>query len=93
MFKQKRIDGSVTVYRLRTFLWVQNLFNVANVLSVFRYTGSAYNDGFLTSPQAQEQIRTATQQQAYIDLYNTRMLNPDRFLMPRLTRLGVALYF
>lgn len=92
-FKQKKIDGSTTVYRLRAFIWVQNLLNTANVTSVFRYTGSGYNDGFLASPQAQEQIRTATSQQSYIDLYNARMLNPDRFVLPRLTRLGLALYF
>jgi hypothetical protein len=92
-FKQKKIDGSTTFYRLRVFLWVQNLLNTANVTSVFRYTGSAYNDGFLASPQAQEQIRTATNQQSYVDLYNARMLNPDRFSLPRLTRIGVALYF
>lgn len=92
-FKQKRIDGGMNIYRLRTFLWIQNLFNAANVTSVFRYTGSAYNDGFLASPFAQEQIRSATDQQSYIDLYNTRMLNPDRFMMPRITRLGLALYF
>jgi hypothetical protein len=67
--------------------------NTANVTSVFRYTGSGYNDGFLASPQAQEQIRTATDQQSYVDLYNARMLNPDRFGLPRLTRLGLALYF
>ena len=92
-FKQKKIDGSTTFYRLRVFLWVQNLLNTANVTSVFRYTGNAYNDGFLASPQAQEQIRTATDQQSYVDLYNARMLNPDRFSLPRLTRIGVALYF
>lgn len=92
-FEQKKIDGSKAIYRLRAFIWIQNLLNTANVNSVYRYTGSAYNDGFLASPQAQEQIRTATDQQSYVDLYNARMLNPDRFGLPRLTRLGLALYF
>jgi hypothetical protein len=72
---------------------VQNLLNTANVTSVFRYTGSAYDDGFLASPVSREQKETATNQQAYVDLYNTRMVNPDRFVLPRLTRLGLALYF
>jgi hypothetical protein len=72
---------------------VQNLLNTANVTSVFRYTGSAYDDGFLASPASREQKETATNQQAYVDLYNTRMVNPDRFVLPRLTRLGLALYF
>ncbi|MCE2740482.1 MAG: TonB-dependent receptor [Sphingobacteriales bacterium] len=93
MFKKKKIDGTMTVYRLRTFIMVQNLLNTANVTSVFRYTGSAYDDGFLASPVSREQKETATNQQAYVDLYNTRMVNPDRFVLPRLTRLGLALYF
>jgi hypothetical protein len=93
LFKKKNIDGSLTVYRLRAFIMVQNLLNTANVTSVFRYTGSAYDDGFLASPASREQKETATNQQAYVDLYNTRMVNPDRFVLPRLTRLGLALYF
>lgn len=93
MFKNKKIDGSTTVYRLRAFIMVQNLMNTANVTGVYRYTGSAYNDGFLSSPASQEQVETATNQQSYVDLYNVRMVNPDRFALPRLTRLGLALYF
>ena len=72
---------------------VQNLLNTANITSVFRYTGSAYTDGFLASPASQEQIETATNTQSYIDLYNIRMVNPDRFALPRTAHLGAALYF
>ncbi len=93
LFKRKEISGSQTFYTLRLFVMVQNLFNTANVRSVFPYSGSAYNDGFIASPAAKEQINSATSQQAYIDLYNIRMVNPDRFSYPRLTRLGMALYF
>jgi hypothetical protein len=28
-----------------------------------------------------------------VDLYNVRMVNPANFALPRLTRLGLALYF
>jgi len=92
-FKSKKIDGSTVNYRLRVFVMVQNLLNTANITSVFRYTGSAYTDGFLASPAAQEQIESATNTQSYIDLYNIRMVNPDRFALPRTARLGAALYF
>ena len=92
-FSHKNIDGSQTRYALRVFLWVQNLFNVANVLGVYSYTGSAYNDGYLNSPYAQSQINAATSAQSFIDLYNVRMVNPDRFALPRLTRIGVSLQF
>lgn len=93
LFKRKEISGTQTFYQLRVFLMIQNLLNTANVTSVFPYSGSAYNDGFVASPAAKEQINSATSQQAYIDLYNIRMVNPDRFSYPRLTRLGMALYF
>ena len=93
MLKSKAVDGKETRYRLRVFLWVQNLLNAANVLGVYRFTGSAYDDGFLSSPQAQEQTRVATNTQSFVDLYNIRLVNPNNFTTPRLTRIGVSLYF
>lgn len=92
-FKNTALDGKVTNYRLRVFLWVQNVLNAANVLSVYQYTGSAYDDGYITSPQANEQKRVATNAQSFVDLYNTRVVNPNNFALPRLTRLGVSLFF
>lgn len=92
-FKKTKMDGKDAIYRLRVFLWVQNLLNAANVLGVYRYTGSAYDDGFLASPQSQEQRRVATDAQSFVDLYNVRVVNPNLFALPRLTRLGMALYF
>lgn len=92
-FRSETLDGKVTNYRLRVFLWVQNVFNNINVLGVYRYTGSAYSDGFITSPQAQAQRDAATNAQSLVDLYNIRVVNPNLFALPRLTRLGVALYF
>jgi hypothetical protein len=91
--KNENAGAKVKEYRMRVFLTVTNLLNAANVTSVFRYTGSAYNDGYLSSPFAADQIRTATNAQAFIDLYNTRMVNPDRFLLPRLTRIGISVQF
>lgn len=91
--KSKAVDGKITKYTLRVFLWVQNLLNATNVLGVYRFTGSAYDDGFLTSPAAQEQTRVATNAQSFVDLYNIRLVNPGNFAPPRLTRIGVSLYF
>jgi hypothetical protein len=91
--KNEKAGANVKEYRVRVFLTVTNLLNAANVNGVFRYTGSAYNDGYLASPFAADQIETATNAQSFVDLYNTRMLNPDRFLLPRLTRIGVSVQF
>jgi hypothetical protein len=87
------LEGRTTMYRLRIFLSVQNLFNNINVLSVYRYTGSAYDDGFITSTMAEAQLNAATSAQSLVDLYNIRVVDPSNFALPRLTRLGVALYF
>ena len=92
-FKKESLSGKTTMYRVRVFLWMQNIFNAANVLGVYQYTGSAYDDGYLASPQSIEQKRVATNTQSFVDLYNTRVVNPGLFALPRLTRLGVSLYF
>lgn len=92
-FKKEKLDGKTSVYRLRAFLTIQNLLNAANVLDVYAYTGSAYDDGYLASPQSIEQKRVATNAQSFVDLYNTKLVNPGAFALPRLTRIGVALYF
>lgn len=91
--RSESLSGKSTVYRIRVFLWVQNVFNNVNVLGVYRYTGSAYDDGFITSTLAQSQLVTATNSQSLIDLYNIRMVNPNNFALPRITRLGLSLYF
>ncbi len=91
--KNGNAGAKVKEYRMRVFLTVTNLLNAANVTSVYRYTGSAYSDGYLSSPFAADQIRTATNAQSFVDLYNTRMVNSDRFLLPRLTRIGISVQF
>jgi hypothetical protein len=81
------------MYTIRVFLWVQNVFNNINVLGAYQYTGSAYDDGFITSTFADSQKQSATNAQSLVDLYNVRVVNPGNFALPRLTRIGVALYF
>jgi hypothetical protein len=92
-FEKKHLVGPPTVFRTRIFLNVQNLFNVANVLSVYQYTGSAYSDGYINSPNADAAQRNATSSQAFVDLYNTRLVNPNNFTLPRTVRLGLSMYF
>jgi hypothetical protein len=91
--RSEGLDGKSSFYRIRVFLSVQNVFNNINVLSVYRYTGSAYDDGFITSTYAESQLNAATSAQSMSDLYNARVVDPNRFALPRLTRLGVSLYF
>ena len=93
MMRSTSIDGKTSNYALRIYLEVQNIFNAANVLSVYQYTGSAYSDGYLNSPLATTAKNNATNTQSFIDLYNTKVVNPGAFALPRLTRLGISLSF
>jgi hypothetical protein len=92
-FKKEVVGGQPKMYTLRAFIWIQNIFNAANVLSVYRYTGSAYDDGYLTSSQSETQRLSATNAQSFVDLYNVRVVNPAFFALPRLTRLGLQFSF
>lgn len=91
--KADDLSGKVNIYRIRVFFNVQNIFNNINVLGVYRYTGSAYDDGFITSTFAESQRNAATNAQSLVDLYNVRMVNPGNFALPRITRIGLSLYF
>lgn len=91
--RSESLSGKNTFYRIRVFLWVQNVFNTVNVLNVYSYTGSAYDNGYITSNLAQSQISSATTAQSLVDLYNVRLVDPGNFAPPRLTRLGLSLYF
>jgi hypothetical protein len=71
------------------FFTVTNVLNTMNILGAFPFTGSAYDDGYLTSPQGRNQVSFQTDAQAYADLYNLAMLNPGRFTLPRRMRIGV----
>jgi len=73
------------------YLQVLNVLNAANILSVYPYTGSPDDDGFLASPQGQQSIAFTANAQAFSDLYTIRMVNPTNFSTPRLLRLGVRI--
>jgi len=73
------------------YLQVLNVLNAANVLGIYPFTGSADDDGYLSSPQGQQAIAFTANAQAFSDLYTMRMVNPTNFSTPRLLRLGVRL--
>jgi hypothetical protein len=78
---------------INVFLWVQNLFNTKNVENVYGFTGLPNNDGWLSSPQGNQEAQNQVRTQSYIDLYNAKVDNPYTYSVPRLTRLGVRVYF
>lgn len=94
--KAKTEDGTPFVKSLNVYLRVQNLLNTKNVLNVYRYTGSAEDDGYLDTYYE----KTAVLDQALIDLYTIRLLNgdndasnPTNYSLPRRVYLGCTLTF
>lgn len=82
-------EGNAEVYLL-----VNNLFNFKNVIGVYRYTGNADDDGFLTNEQTQTYISSIIpDEQAFRTLYSMGVNNPYNFSQPRRIRLGVSFNF
>jgi len=69
------------------------LLNTQNVTAVYPATGSASDDGFLTSPEWQNAISQQVDPQSFRDLYAIQMNNPYRYSSPRTIRLGVMFNF
>lgn len=86
--KSKTPPQSIEVY-----IQVLNLFNTQNIVNVYPFTGSATDDGYLVSPEAQSQLSSQTSAQSYVDLYNRRVANPFNFTLPRQIRFGVGYRF
>jgi len=79
---------------VNVYVLVQNLFDVRNVLNVYRFTGSADDDGYLSSANGIQDLSTISPSRAsYYDLYSTRLLDPNNFSLPRRIRVGVVLNF
>jgi hypothetical protein len=89
----KKSDGTLNKYKLNVFMWVQNVLNMANPLSVYAYTGSANNDGYLSSANGRQQLENLQFARAFADMYNARINNPSNFTAPRQIKLGVRFEF
>ena len=84
---------------LNVYFRVQNLFDTRNVVGVYSATGSAEDDGFLTSPNGQAALQSiqlqgrASEIPYFEESYNWRLLNPDNFSRPRRMYIGAVVEF
>jgi hypothetical protein len=85
---QKTSVASMTVY-----LQVNNVLNSKNIVSVYRYTGLPDDDGYLQTAEGQVLVQEQPDQQAFVDQYNVKMVNPDKYIQPRFLRLGAFINF
>jgi outer membrane receptor protein involved in Fe transport len=86
-FNEKK-TGNFNVY-----LWITNLLDTRNVITVYRATGNPDDDGFINSPDGQQLTASQVDQQAFVDQYNIRVFNPDHYSLPRRARIGVRFDF
>lgn len=92
-FTLKFGDDKKKSANLNVYVLVNNLFNVKNVLNVYRATGNAEDDGYLNAAQYQNQIESRRDSEAFINYYMMKMNDPFNFGLPRTIRLGVKLDF
>lgn len=78
---------------MNIYLQVQNLLNTANIVNVYKYTGNADDDGFLTSAAGLEYIDAQVDPNSFVDLYSLKLNNPNNYTRPRTVRLGLTLDF
>jgi len=88
--------GSRPVF-VNVYLRVQNLLDTRNVLGVYPVTGTADDDGYLTSTDGQSALNTISTSGRdvgyYLASYQWRLLNPNLYSLPRRVYLGAILEF
>jgi len=78
---------------LNIYLTVNNVFNSKNIRGVYAYTGNPDDDGYLSSPQWQNDIANQLNEESYRLLYESRVNNPGNYTSPRTIRLGLIFTF
>lgn len=86
-------EGKKTMAFLNIYFRITNVFNVRNVLDVYRFTGNPDDDGYLSAAQYLPTIQNQLDERAFRDMYAINMNNPFNFGLPRTIRLGVKFDF
>ncbi len=89
--------GSTNSLGLNIYLRVSNVFDRRNIQSVYRFTGSPKDDGFLNSSQGVNFLaggfNAGESQEAFLAAYSWRLLNPNNFSLPRRIFFGAIFDF
>lgn len=78
---------------LNIYLWVSNVLNTRNIVSVYRFTGTPDDDGYLAAAQFQPRINAENSPEAFRNYYSMFVDNPYNLGAPRTIRLGIRLDF
>jgi outer membrane receptor protein involved in Fe transport len=79
----------VSGFNLDFYVWVMNLFDRENPLTVYETTGDPFTTGWLGTPTGAAGYATAEAR----GLYDLRQNNPNNFDVPRLVRFGLRTSF
>jgi hypothetical protein len=91
--KNENGDRLPSKLSLNVYLWVQNILDAKSIISVYRYTGLANDDGYLASAQGKIEAARAFSSQAFLDQYTVKENDPSNYIAPRLVRIGAVLSF
>lgn len=92
--KKKGADGTPHRPRyLNAYVYVKNLLNLRDVLSVYSTTSRPDDDGFLNSANAEQTAAAYATPQSYFDLYSISRQNPNNVNLPRQINLGLQFNF
>ena len=96
-FEIKLSEESQRYLGVNVYLRIQNLFDLNNVIGVYRASGDPDNDGFLLSEFGQDRVDQIAQDGLpvanYLATYNMYILNPGFYAAPRQIFLGAIVNF
>lgn len=92
-FKSKNEEKEAKSLNFDLYLRIDNLLGIATVVNVYRFTGSASDDGYLGSAAGQVVINNADNPTSYKDLYKAGVNTPDHYSLPRRIFLGASVFF
>lgn len=78
---------------MNVYLQMFNVLNSLNVRSVYKYTGTPDDDGYLTDSRYQTDIQSNLDEQSFREQYSMKINNPGNYNLPRRTRIGVLVTF
>jgi len=78
---------------MNVYIQILNLLNSTNTVFVYRFTGNANDDGYLTDARYQTDIASQNDEQSFRELYALKINDYRNFALPRRTRLGISFNF
>lgn len=75
------------------YVWIENLLNAENAVTVWRSTGNPYSTAWLSTPSGVDYVAGTPYPELTKDDYESLERNPFNFGIPRLIKLGVKVNF